>query len=91
MTDAATDRALALAEELCGVPDQAAERAVEVMHAHAAALAWVRAVARSYPAPRPSAQRLQAAAARPRSGDDDRDPARVLIEVVASVLQGPTP
>ena len=28
MTDAATDRVLALLEELCGVPDQATERAI---------------------------------------------------------------
>jgi hypothetical protein len=91
MTDAARARAHALVDELCGPPDEAADRAVAVLHAHAAALAWVRAVTRSYPAPKPVARRLETAAARLRSGEDDRDPARVLIEVATSALQGPTP
>jgi hypothetical protein len=35
-------RAHALVDDLLGQPDQAADRAVEVLHAHAATLAWVR-------------------------------------------------
>ena len=43
MTDAADlARAHAPVDDLFGPPDEAAERAVTILHAHAAALAWVR-------------------------------------------------
>jgi hypothetical protein len=43
MTAAADQaRAHALIDDLPGPPDQASDRTVAVLHAHAAALAWVR-------------------------------------------------
>jgi hypothetical protein len=54
-------------DALCGVvPDAAADRAVEVLHAHAAALAWVRQALGTYPAPPGVAQQLAVAAAQLR-------------------------
>ncbi len=76
-------RAHALIEALCGTPDQAADRAVEVIHAHAAALAWLRAVTGTRPAPAVVAAQLRLAAAQLRRGDDERDPYLVLIRVAA--------
>ena len=77
-------------EELCGpltadpVADRAAERAVRVLHAQAAALAWVRQTTGTYPAPPAVAQRLAEAAAQLRG--DDRDPVTVLIGVAADAV-----
>jgi hypothetical protein len=77
-------------EELCGplaadpTADGAAERAVRVPHAQAAALAWVRQTTGTYPAPPAVAQRLAEAAAQLRG--DDRDPVTVLIGVAAAAV-----
>jgi hypothetical protein len=79
-------RAHALIDALLGPPDSAADRTVEVLNAHAAALAWVRDTTGSYPAPMWVAARLHAAAARLRIGDDLRDPTGVLGQVAAEAL-----
>jgi hypothetical protein len=77
-------------EALCGplaadpVEDRAADRAVRVLHAQAAALAWVRQTAGTYPAPPAVAQRLAEAATQLRG--DDRDPVSVLIGVAAAAV-----
>ncbi|GEM_PF-4838509 len=71
-------RAHALVDDLLGQPDQAADRAVAVLHAHAAALAWVRDTTGAYPAPASVAARLDSVAERLRSGDDERDPVAAL-------------
>ena len=74
-------------EALCGpllrdpVADQAADRAVQVLQAQAAALNWVRQATGTYPAPLEVARRLAAAASQLRG--DDRDPVTVLIGVAA--------
>ena len=74
-------------DELCGplagdpVADQAADRAVRVLQAQAAALAWVYQAAGLYPAPPMVAQRLAEAAARLRT--DDRDPDTELVRIAA--------
>jgi hypothetical protein len=80
MTQADQDRAHALVDALCGRPDEAANRAAEVVHAPAAALTWLRAVTRTY-AP---TVRLRAAAARLRCGQDQRNPYLVLINIAAT-------
>jgi hypothetical protein len=85
MTDASA-RALALVEELFGVPDEAANRAVDVIHAQAAAFAWVRERTGTYPTPRPIAARLDEIARRLKSGFDDRDPVPVLRQAAAEAL-----
>jgi hypothetical protein len=77
-------RAYTLIEELFGASDPAADRAVEVIHAQAAALAWVCDTTGSYPTPAPVAARLQAVAARLRR--DDRDPAAVLMATAERAL-----
>lgn len=77
-------RANALVEELFGTSDAAADRTVEVIHAQAAALAWVCATTGSYPTPAPVAARLQAVAFRLRQ--DDRDPRAVLMETAEQAL-----
>ncbi|MEN3357134.1 MAG: hypothetical protein V7637_1116 [Mycobacteriales bacterium] len=85
----ATKQARALVDELCGLPDEAAVRTVDVLHAHAAALAWVGETTGSRPVPKRVAARLEAAAALLRSGTDSRDPAAVLIgEAVAALAEG---
>jgi len=77
-------------EALCGplspdpAADRAADRAVQVLHAQAAALAWVRQTTGTYPAPPAVAARLADAAAQLRQ--DDRDPAGVLISVAAAAV-----
>jgi hypothetical protein len=77
-------------EELCGplavdpVADQAADRAVRVLQAQAAALAWVHQTTGTYPAPATVARRLAEAAARLRT--DDRDPDTELIRVAAAAV-----
>jgi hypothetical protein len=59
-----TDDPRRVVEELCGplaadpAADRAADRAVRVLHAQAAALAWVRQTAGAYPAPPAVSQRL---------------------------------
>lgn len=82
------DRAHALIDALCGEPDAAAIRAVDVLHAQAAALAWVREVTCAYPAPAHVAERLQAAADELRVPGDERNPHAVLIQVAAAALDG---
>jgi hypothetical protein len=71
-------RAHALAAELFGTSDAVADHVVAVLHAHAAALAWVRDTTSSYPAPALIAARLESAAERLRAGIDDREPMAVL-------------
>lgn len=77
-------RANALVEELFGTSDAAADRAVEVIHAQAAALAWVCDTTGSYPVPATVAARLQAVAVRLRR--DNRDPRAVLMETAKQAL-----
>jgi hypothetical protein len=72
------DRAYGLIDALFGQPDAAADRAVAVLNAHAAALAWARDATGQYPAPSTITAELAAVAARLRSGADDRDPVAVL-------------
>ncbi|MFC0529673.1 hypothetical protein [Phytohabitans kaempferiae] len=81
-----TAQAMALVEMLFGTPDAAARRAVAVLHAQAAALAWVRDTTGHYPAPKPVASALSRAAAALRDGTDDRDPAEVLPAIAADAL-----
>jgi hypothetical protein len=64
--------------------DSAAARVVEVIHAQAAALAWVRDRTGVYPAPRPVSDAVAAAAARLRT--DDGDPATILRRVASDAL-----
>jgi hypothetical protein len=82
----AAAQAHALVDELLGPPDEAAVRAVAVLHAHAAALAWVRDTTGDYPAPPGVAAALLAAAERLRTGEDDRDPAAVLGQTAIDAL-----
>ena len=78
-------RAHALVDELVGPSDAVADRAVGVLHAHAAALAWIRE-ATGGAAPTSVADRLAAVAARLRGGEDDRDPAAVLGQTAVDAL-----
>ena len=57
---------------------------MRVLHAQAAALAWVRQTTGRYPAPTGVARRLAEAAAQLRG--DDRDPVTVLIGVAATAV-----
>lgn len=82
------DRAHDLVDVLCGEPDAEAVRQVEVLHAHAAALAWIGQATDSYPAPGWVAERLQEAADQLRAGTDERDPRTVLVQVAALALAG---
>jgi hypothetical protein len=82
-----TDGAHVLIDELCGAPDAAADRAVEVLRAHAAALAWVRETTGRYPTSDRVASSLANAADRLRSGADTRDPGSTLIQVAAAALE----
>jgi hypothetical protein len=75
-------RALTLVDRLVGPSDPAADRAVAVLHAQAAALALVREATGVYPAPPDVSARLREAAESLRSGVDDRDP-RVVLERIA--------
>ncbi len=81
-----TTAALALVETVFGVPDAAAHRAVDVLHAQAAALAWVRETTGRYPSPRPVAAVIQEAANGLREVDDERDPDEILLAVAAEAL-----
>ena len=75
-----------LVDELLGPPDPDADRAVAVLHAHAATLAWVRDTTGAYPAPPAVARRLDDLAQRLRSGADGRDPAAVLGQTAVDAL-----
>ncbi len=79
-------RAHALVGDLLGESDQCAERAVAVLNAHAAALAWVRDTIGVYPAPAGIAAELNNVAGRLRSGVDDRDPVAVLGRAAVEAL-----
>ena len=80
------DRAQALIEDLFGRSDAAADRAVRVLHAQAAALAWIHETTGQYPAPAYVAARLNTVAQRLRDGADDADPATVLAHTAAQAL-----
>jgi hypothetical protein len=79
-------QAHALVDELLGAPDETADRAVAVLHAHAAALTWVRDATRHYPAPPSVARALAVAAERLRTDEDDRDPVAVLGQTAIDAL-----
>jgi hypothetical protein len=79
-------RAHALVDDLLGPSDQAADRAIAVLNAHAAALAWVRDTTGLYPAPPSIAAELSRVAGRLRTGVDDRDPVAVLGRAAIDVL-----
>lgn len=81
-----TAAAHALVEQIFGVPDAAARRAVDVIHAQAAALAWVHETTGRYPSPKPVAAAIREAAAGLRDVDDKRDPKQVLFAVAAEAL-----
>jgi hypothetical protein len=82
----AAERVHTLIDAICGLPDPAAIRAVSVLNAHAAALAWVGRATGAYPAPAVVAARLREAAERLNDPDDSRDPDSVLIQVAATAL-----
>ena len=79
-------RAHALIDDLLGKSDQVADRAVAVLNAHAAALAWVRDTTGLYPTASGIAAELESVAGRLRAGDDDRDPAAVLGRAAVDAL-----
>jgi hypothetical protein len=85
---AAEERALAyaLVDTLCGTSDEASDRAVVVLNAHAAALARVHDAIGVYPAPPDVAARLSRAAESLRAGADDRDPTVVLGQAATEAL-----
>jgi hypothetical protein len=80
-------RAVALVESICGVPDKAAIWAVDVIHAQAAALTWVRDATGFYPSPPPVADRIAAAAAELRAGPPRDDPTQILAQVARDALR----
>jgi hypothetical protein len=59
---------------------------VEILHAHAAALAWVREVTGTYPAPNRVAEHLQEVADQLKDVTDERDPRAVLVQAAALSL-----
>jgi hypothetical protein len=73
-----------LVDVLFGVPDQAAIRAVAVLHAQAAALSWVAETTGDGHASPTVAARLQAVAMELRS--DERDPSAGLIGEAVTAL-----
>jgi hypothetical protein len=79
-------RAHQLVTELLGPSDPSADRAVAVLNAHACALAWVRDTTGAYPAPASVAAVLDSAAQRLKSGEDPRDPVRVLRRAAEDAL-----
>jgi hypothetical protein len=83
---AAQERAAARAEELSGWPEHPAARAEQVRHAYDAALAWLRSVTWTRPAPRAVFTGLKETAARLTSGEDTRDPAQVLIQFAIAAV-----
>lgn len=76
----------ALVEALFGPFDARAVRSVEVLHAHAAALVWLREAVGSYPIPLAIAVELEQAAEELRREDDERDPAPVLRQAALIAL-----
>jgi hypothetical protein len=86
MTDDGQARIHAMIDELLGVPDEAANRSVDVIHAQAEALAWVYEVTGTYPAPRHVAEALNRVAWPMRRGEDLREPSAVLLQVAADAL-----
>jgi hypothetical protein len=80
------DAAHELVDQLCGSPDAGAVRWVQVLHAQAAALAWVRQ-AGAYPTPGRLTARLNEAAAALADPADGRDPRTVLIQVAAQAVR----
>ena len=82
----AAERVHALIDAIGGQPDPAATRAVSVLNAHAAALAWVGQATGAYPAPVVVAARLREAAERLNDPADSRDPDSVLILLAATTL-----
>jgi hypothetical protein len=79
-------RAHRLIEELCGATDPAADHAVAVLNAHAAALTWIRDTTGSYPAPPTVAAHLKNVAEQLRTGAMAGDPATVLRLAAAEAL-----
>lgn len=80
-------RAHAVVDELVGPTDTAGDRAVAVLHAHAAALASLRR-ALSYAATPPAvAERLNQLAHRLRTFDLDRDPDEAFEACAAEALR----
>jgi hypothetical protein len=86
-TDEQRERIIRLIESVCGKPDAAADRAVQVIHAQAAALEWVHETTGAYPAPLAVADQIEAVARRlrPLVGADD-DPATILHQVAVEAL-----
>lgn len=82
----AVERAHALIDEVCGQPDPAATRAVEVLTAQAAALTWVGQATGTYPAPAGVAARLREVAEELKDPSNQRDPDSVLIQAAATAL-----
>ncbi|SHN14024.1 hypothetical protein [Cryptosporangium aurantiacum] len=82
----AVEHAHSLIDAICGQPDAAATRAVEVLSAQAAALAWVGQATGSYPAPAGVAARLREVADELKDPSDSRDPDAVMIQVAAEAL-----
>ena len=80
------DRAHALVDELFGPTDPAADRAVDILHAHAAALTWVREIIGSYPAPPSVAAHLARTAEGLRADAEHGEPAAVLHEAAVEAL-----
>jgi hypothetical protein len=76
----------ALVEALIGPSDARADRSVEVLHAHAASLAWIREAVGSYPTPPAIAMELEQVAAELRGEGDERDPVLVLGQAALSAL-----
>jgi hypothetical protein len=81
-------RAHALVQALIGPSDARADRSVEVLNAHADALAWIREAVGSYPTPRLIAVKLEQVASDLRSPGDERDPALVLGQAAIEALVG---
>ena len=81
-----TERVLAFIDSICGAPDEAAERAFEVINAHAVTLRWVRDTTGIRPAPDLVLERLRAADAKLRTREDDRDPETALMQVAVTAL-----
>ncbi|KQC35148.1 hypothetical protein UK82_28065 [Frankia sp. ACN1ag] len=71
-------QAQVLVDRLLEQPDDAADRVVAVLHAHAAALAWVRDSVGLYPASPEIAAVLNDLAGQLRDVGDERDPVAVL-------------
>ena len=80
-------RAVALVESICGVPDEAAIWAVNVIHAQAAALTWVCDTTGFYPSPPPVAERIAVAAAGLRAGPPRDEPTEILAQVARDALR----